>query len=162
MADLPSELRRLAPLDHSRVLGDVMRMAADEIERLKRSGLSQLERQVGALIEQCQQLEKDREYNAELVRERDDEIERLTRELADTSAALETEKQCVARYLREHMTLRRGIRELDDIHRHERAYADLDPYDGRWYVYEHDGQCNDDRHADSLLGLVKKLGEPQQ
>ena len=92
-----------------------------------------------------------------VIREQRAEIERLTRELADTSAALETEKQCVARYLREHMTLRHGIHELDNIHRHERAYTALDPHDGRWYVYVK-AECNDDRHADSLLELLRKLG----
>lgn len=35
MSEIVNELRRLAPLDHSRVLGDVMRQAADEIERLQ-------------------------------------------------------------------------------------------------------------------------------
>ena len=53
--------------------------AVEEIERMRRSGQGPLERQVGALIQQCQQLEMDREYNAELVRERDAEIERLTK-----------------------------------------------------------------------------------
>jgi len=71
-------------------------------------------------------------------------IERLTRELSEKTGELGR--------------LTRGIQELDDIHRHERAYADLDPHDGRWYVYERDGQCNDGRHADSLLELVRKLG----
>ena len=35
MSDLPNELRRLAKLDHSNVLGDEMRKAAAEIERMR-------------------------------------------------------------------------------------------------------------------------------
>jgi len=79
------------------------------------------------------------------IADRDAEIERLTRELSEKTGELEQ--------------LARGIQELDDIHRTEQqwSYADRDPYDGHWYVYIR-GECNDDRHADSLLELVRKLG----
>ena len=64
------------------------------------------------------------------IADRDAEIERLTRELSKKTGELEQ--------------LARGIQELDD---------------GHWYVYERGGECNDDRHADSLLELVRKLGK---
>ena len=64
-----------------------MRVLCPTCSAPKRSGQGPLERQVGALIKQCQELEEDREYNAELVRERDAEIERLTRERLSLLAA---------------------------------------------------------------------------
>ena len=30
--------------------------------------------------------------------------------------------------------------------------------DDHWYVFDSNGECNDDRHADTLLELVRKLG----
>lgn len=84
---LPNELRRLAKFDTSNVLGDEMRKAAAEIERLTR-----------------------------------------------------------------------GINKLSRIIEGNYGMATVDRTDGRWYVYNVSGECNDDRHADTLLELVRKLG----
>jgi len=52
-----------------------------------------------------------------------------------------------------------GIHEVACIVECRLGMINVDRHDGRWYVYNEHGECNDDRHADSLLELVRKLGE---
>ena len=59
----------------------------------------------------------------------------------------------------EHAQLVRGIHEVACIVECRLGKLNVDRHDGRWYVYNEHGECNDGRHADSLIELVRKLGK---
>ena len=88
-----------------------------------------------------------------IIREQKAEIERLREEI---EAGGENARKLIES-LAEIDLLRRGIQELDVMHRLWRAYTSLDPDNGRWYVFV-DGECNNGRRADTLIELVRKLG----